>query len=59
MINNLRPATSNQPQVDPTLRFYQVTILPTVRVKLKDSDDKREMIINKADFDSDRFVLLD
>jgi len=58
MINNLRPATSTQPQVDPTFRFYSPKKLPTIRVRLKDSSDDREMTIYEKDFDPDRFVRL-
>lgn len=49
--------SANQPEVIPT-KIYGSKVLPTVRVKLKDSGDK-ELIINEKDFDSDRHVRLD
>lgn len=55
-------ATSNQPEVDPTLRFYNSAIskaIPTMRVKLKGSSDGGEMTINETDFDPDRHERLD
>ncbi len=59
MIDNLRPATSTQPQIDPTLKIYSSKVVPTVRVKLMDSSDGREMDSSEKDFDPDRFVRLD
>ncbi len=50
----MRPPTSTQPQINDS-RNYSAKVLPTVKVKLKDSDDGRELIINEKDFD-DRFV---
>ena len=58
-MNRQRPATSTQPQVDPTLGIYSSKAIPTVKVKLKDSDDDVELIINQKDFDDDRYVRLD
>lgn len=56
-MNRQRPPTSTQPQVN-DLRIYGAKVLPTVTVKLKDSDDDRELIINEKDFDDDRYVRL-
>jgi hypothetical protein len=50
-MNRQRPPTANQPQVNDS-RIYSAKVLPTVKVKLKDSD--RELTINKSDFDPDR-----
>lgn len=44
--------SSNQPEVIPN-KVYGGKKLPTIRVRLKDSDDDREFIIDKNDFDSD------
>ena len=57
-MNILKPSTSTQPQVNDS-RIYSSKVVPTIRVKLKDSDDDREMTINDNDFDPDRFVRLD
>ena len=57
-MNRQRPPTSTQPQVNDS-RIYSSKVLPTIRIKLKDSNDDRELIINEKDFDSDRHVRLD
>lgn len=57
-MNRPRPATSTQPQTDVTLGIYPSKVIPTIRVKLKDSDDDGELAINEKDFDIDRFVRL-
>ena len=44
--------SSNQPEVIPN-KVYGGKKLQTIRVRLKDSDDDREFIIDKNDFDSD------
>lgn len=45
---------SNQPEVLPHTKVYGQRLTATVRVKLKVSDDDREMIIGEKDFDPDR-----
>ncbi len=55
-MNRQPPPTSTQPQVNDS-RIYSSKVLPTVRVKLKDSG--RELAINEQDFDDDRFLRLD
>jgi len=57
-MDRLRPPTSTQPQVNDS-RIYSSKVLPTIRVKLKDHDDGRELILNEQDFDLDRCVRLD
>ena len=57
-MNRQRPPTPNQPQVNDT-RIYSSKKLPTAKVRLKDSDDDREIIVNEKDFDRDRFVRMD
>ncbi len=59
MNRHLTPPTSTQPQTDVTLKIYSSKALPTVKVKLKDSDDDRALIINQSDFDPERHVRLD
>lgn len=54
-MNRKRPPTSTQPQVNDS-RIYGSKKLTTIRVKLKNSDDDRELTVNKKDFDSDRHV---
>lgn len=56
-MNRRRPPTANQPQVKDT-RIYSSKVLPTVCVKLKDSDDDRKIFVNEKDFDDGRFVRL-
>ena len=58
-MNNQPPPTSTQPQVDVTLKIYSSKQLPTIRVKMKDGSDDRELTINEKDFDPERFVRLD
>ncbi len=55
-MNRQRPPTSTHPQVNDS-RIYSSKVLPTIRVKLKDSD--RELAINEKGFDPDRFVRLE
>ena len=55
-MNRQPPPTSTQPQVNDS-RIYSSKVLPTVRVKLKDSG--RELAINERDFDDGRHVRLD
>ena len=50
--------SANQPEVIP-VKVYGSKVLPTLRVRLKDSDDNRELIVNAQDFDPDRHVRLD
>ena len=50
---------SNQPEVLPHTKVYGGKRIPTIRVKLKDSDYARELLINQKDFDADRYVRLD
>ena len=57
-MNILKPPTSTQPQINDS-RLYSSKVVPTIRVRLKDSDDGREMASNEKDFDPDRFVRLD
>ena len=57
-MNRPRPPTSTQPQVNDS-RIYSAKVLPTVKVKLMDSDDGRELFLNETDFDADRYVRLD
>ncbi len=46
--------SANQPEVIP-VKVYGSKVLPTLRVRLKDSDDGRELIVNAQDFDPDRY----
>ena len=55
----MKAPTSNQPQVDPTLKIYGSKVLPTLKVRLKDSDGDRVMIISKKDFDAEKFLHVD
>ena len=57
-MNRLQPPTANQPQVNDS-RIYSAKVLPTVKVKLQDSDDGRELILNETDFDAECHVRLD
>ncbi len=57
-MNRQPPPTSTQPQVNDS-RIYSSKKFPTIRVKLKDHDDGRELILNEQDFDDGRFVRLD
>ena len=50
--------SANQPEVIPT-KINGSKVLPTIRVRMKDSNDDRVLIINQRDFDPDRFVRLD
>ena len=52
------PHDAAQPGLSSTLKIYGSKSLPTVRVKLKDSDDDRELVINEQDFDPDCFTRL-
>ena len=45
-----------QPDLSSTLRIYGAKKLPTIRVRLRDGDDDRELTTNDKDFDPDRFV---
>ena len=49
-MNRQKLPTSTQPQVNDS-RIYSSKVLPTIRVKLKDSG--RELAINEKDFDPD------
>ena len=53
------PRSGNQPGQSSTLKIYGANTIPTIRVKLKDSDDDRELTINQSDFDPDRYVRSD
>ena len=57
-MNRQQPPTSTQPQVNDS-RIYSSKVLPTIRVKLKDDSDDRELTINETDFNPARFVRLD
>lgn len=57
-MNRQRPPSSTQPQVNDS-RIYSSNALSTIRVKLKDSDDDRDLLVNERDSDPDRFVRLD
>lgn len=57
-MNRQQPPTSTQPQVNDS-RIYSSKVRPTVKVKLKDSDDGPELILNEQDFDPERHVRLD
>ena len=48
----------NQPPIT-NYHIYSSKKIPTVRVRFKDSDDDKEMVINQSDFDPDRYVRLD
>ena len=50
---------SNQPAVLRHTKVYGGKRIPTIRVRLKDSDDDRELLVNEKDFDADRYVRLD
>lgn len=52
------PRNAAQPGLSSTLGIYGAKKLPTIRVRLKGSDDVRELLINEKDFDPDRFVRL-
>lgn len=57
-MTKLIPAiSSTQPSVDPKFIIYGAKKLPTVRVKLKDSDKK--LVINASDFDPAKHERLD
>ena len=43
----------NQPPVDRTLKIYGAKRLPTICVRLRDSDGNLGFFINEKDFDSD------
>ena len=43
--------SANQPEVIP-IKVYGSKVLPTLRVRLKNSDDYRELIVNAQDFDA-------
>ncbi len=59
-LNTVTPArNAAQPGLSSTSKIYGAKKLPTVRVKLKDGDDDREMILNEQDFDPERHVRLD
>lgn len=45
---------SNQPQVLPHTKVYGQRKIARVRVKLKDRDDGRELVIDEKDFDPAR-----
>ena len=49
---------SNQPEVIP-VKVYGGKRIPTIKVRLRDSDDQREMLVNEKDFDPDRYVRLE
>lgn len=53
------PRNAAQPGISSTSKIYGAKHLPTVRVRLKDSDDDREILINATDFDPDRYERLD
>ena len=77
----MKAPTSNQPQVDATLRIYGSRkvipldsanqpeviptktygskVLPTVKVRLKNSDDDLEIIVNERDFDDEKYLRVD
>ena len=46
-----QPRNAAQPGISSTLTIYGARKLPTVRVKLKNHDDDRVLIINQTDFD--------
>lgn len=50
--------SANQPQPIP-VKVYGSKVLPTIRVRLKDSDTDRVLIINEKEFDPDRYERLD
>ena len=49
--------SANQPEVIPN-KVYGAKVLPTIRVRLKDSDDNRELIINADSYDPDIYEKL-
>lgn len=51
--------SANQPEVLPHTKVYGGKRIPTIRVKLKDSDDDRVLIINEKEFDAERHVRLE
>lgn len=53
------PRNAAQPGISSTLKIYGAKALPTIRVRLKDGDDDREILINAKDFDPDRCERLD
>ncbi len=52
------PRNAAQPGLSSTLKIYGAKKRPTIRVRLKDSDDDRELLVNEKDFDPNRFVRL-
>lgn len=50
--------SANQPEVIP-VKVYGSKVLPTIRVRLKDSDDDRVLITNEKDFDDEKFLRVD
>lgn len=58
MNNVTPPRNAAQPGLSSTLKIYGAKKLPTIRVKLKDGNDDREILINEKDFDHSRFVRL-
>ena len=47
---------SNQPEVLPHTKVYGGKRIPTIRVRLKDSDDDRVLLVNAQDFDPAKHV---
>ena len=47
---------SNQPEVLPHTKVYGGKKIPTIRVRLRDSDDDREILVNAQDFDPAKHV---
>ncbi len=52
------PRNAAQPGLSSTLKIYGAKKLPTIRVRLIDSDDDRELLVNEKDFDDGCFVRL-
>lgn len=52
----IQAKSSTQPGVDPTLKIYGSKVLSTIRVRFKNSDDDRVLIINEKDFDDEKHL---
>ena len=53
------PRNAAQPGLSSTLKIYGSKVLPTIRVKLKDNDDDRVLIINEKDFVDEKYLRVD
>lgn len=55
--NTVTPArNAAQPGISSTSKIHGAKALPTIRIRLKDSDDDRVLIVNQKDFDEKLYV---